>query len=379
MRMVRRPFLAFSLLSLLLGAFSPSSGALADNGVEINQFLKDLQDNRLPVELFRLDEDSPPQVGLARPLTSAPLEFSQGCCGDEVRAKLRKALLGSSLSPPPPFRGELPPLRAFKPDYCVFYRNEQRQIRNLWISTSQLRMVYFASTGAHRTDQPQDQSTINESKLGEVRQSLQRLADIATLTPMTAYPAVREILKIIAKRPLGFEVMSIDPTKAETVFGQKRWKVLGKISLSLAPEDRSDRIRVRAAINAALDHAWVKTRGEREPRTGGRDGRTSAFVPQSDNHIYTAHTFTPRLAISARVPKGDGSGTEEQCLLLMSFECQLLELYVDGSFKGCCALADVVLPGSTGLGKEIKTDQFINDLLVAAGKPLKPKSTSSGN
>lgn len=379
---VSRTILVCLLPALILGARSPGSSAFADDGVQIEQFLKDVQDDRLPVTVIRLNAERPPQVGLPRPqegILGLPLELSDGCCGDEARTDLREALLGTSPQRPAAFSGP----RIQRPDYCVFYRDQKRQNRILWISSSDLRMDYFASSGPHPSDQPQDQARIRATP-DEVREKLERLAGVLTVTPINpTYDAVSDVLQKITGSPriaaLPFDVMSIDPSKTATILGQKRWKVLGKLTLSPSAENKSDHIRVRAAIGAALDQAWRDTRAEREAATRtGSDGQSSGYIPQSESHIYTAHAFTPRLAISARVPKTPGPG-DEDCMLLMSFECKLLELYVDGHFKGCCAITNFRPQQQGQLPLQLGTDQLINDLLIAAGQPLKPKSTSSSN
>ncbi len=185
-RNVMRPFWGFLSLALIACMLSPSSTALADNGVQINQFLSDLEKDRLQVEFIRLKDPPKPIVGLSRPVEPAySLQLGEGCCGDDVRAKLKEALLGSS--PPPALAGGPGALREFRPDYCVFYRDQKRQIRNLWISTSELRMVYFATSGNHPPGKPQDQSRINRNTPGEAREKLEQLTEIANLTPTSVY------------------------------------------------------------------------------------------------------------------------------------------------------------------------------------------------
>jgi hypothetical protein len=65
----------------------------------------------------------------------------------------------------------------------------------------------------------------------------------------------------------------------------------------------------------------------------------------------------------------------------MSFECRLAKFYVGREFRGCCPLTTGWRhnPDKPELALDLGTDQPLNDILVAAGQPLKPKSGSSSN
>jgi hypothetical protein len=357
------------------------SVASANPGDKIARFLDDIVKQRLPVELIHLSDGSV-NVGVAPPnalYRDYTLEVAKGCCGDEVRKELKQVLrvLAQPVAP------------AFVPDYCVFYRNQNREVQILWFSThsGNLQMRYYAS------DLTTDQCQIVPSTTGsDVCQRLLEIREVAKVPPKAAAESVKFMDATIDEFKLPCELMSIDPKPVDNVFGQKRWNVLGKVSITAADNDARNRVVSAIAIATA--------------------------VPPE----HTAHAFTPRLAIAVRIQrtaclreferrvrsanKGEWqlidrlldtptSGIVEavlvlvsqQYVLLMSFECGLAELYVDGKSCGCCAISKgwsvqkVSDPraGVGGLATDIAADQFLNNILVDAGKSLKPKATSSSN
>jgi hypothetical protein len=347
MRTVLGTVLAFLWLTLARSGPVGGTAVAAGPGDQIRQFLSDIQKNRLAVKLDHLNPNFH-QVGVVPPNPVAgTVPLANGCCGDEARKTLADVLQVLPQAPPNPF----------VPDYCVVYRNEKRQTRLLWISSgSPLQMRYYASDGTSP-----DQCEISESTPGEVRDKLDGLSTIAASSPIAAYGSITSMVGKIEKLKLPIDLMSIDPKQVENVFSQKRWNILGKVSITTA--DESGRLDVCAAMNLAFD----------------KDNRPK----------HAAHVFTPRLAVSVSIPT-DLPRPAPQCqkyLVLMSFECRLAELYVDQQFRGCCAINNGWnLPkGSTGagaaggLGLQLSSDQILNDILVKAGKPLKPKSTSSNN
>jgi hypothetical protein len=318
-------------LALSLGGFLTGRTVRADGGDQIAKFLKDLKDEHLAVELHQLiSRRDPAKLGAIPPSwgESEVAPFADGCCGDDARTELAQALQ---------VRPDFPP-SAFQPDYCVFQVNDLGQSRALWIDSvpHQLQMRYYASDGTV------DQCGIKEGPAdGDVRRKLEAILANA------ASESISKMIRTIRKSQ-ALKLMSIDPKPGDDVFAQKRWNVVGQVSIDTADD--------RKLIQYALD---------------------DAIFPAP---IHTAKAFTPRLAVSA-VIQTTTNGPWQQYVLLMSFECRRMALYVDGKFKGCCALNNgwPVNPRKRQLALELSSDQILYNMLVKAKQPIKPRSTSPSN
>ena len=343
---------ALALLSFLVSpdAYSADTALAADSGKQIKSFLEQMARDRWPVDFYHLDTTQPIKAGPRPPgppelaQDPGPLTLVTEKCVDEPRAALATALDVRPLTTVPP---------KFVPDYCIIHIDAERKLSALWIDTdpSRLQMQLFVSGG----DQPVDASGIQAN----VRDGLSYFLIVAQSMPVKAYRHIVDMIVKTDRGQLPIELMSIDPKPAGDVVGEKRWNVIGKVSIP--KYDKLDRDAVIRTLNYAKD-------------SGPPDFR----MPR-----YTAHVFTPRLAVSVSIPTGDPppAAQSRKYVLLMSFECRLAELYIDHQFRGCCAIQNVypidVARPELGLG--IGADQFLNNILVSAGKQLKPKTASSGN
>jgi hypothetical protein len=329
--------LAFICMAFALG----SASAEANPGDEISKFLKQITDDRLPIAIYGLDTRkavtpgaSPPTEEVLLQAVNWPLTLTSKC-PVEARDALKKALAVAPLSAPGDFR----------PDYCIVYREPEEVTKVLWIDSSKLQMQLYVKpqTQIYVSGRlfPLDISGIQTSAPAgsDVHVALEKFIRVAR-EPLES---MLSMIGTIGHSSLPLELCSIDPKQTVDVFGKKHWSILGRLPI------------VCRAINYALD----------------KDAMPA----------YTAHDFKPRLAVSAWIP--DRSG--KHYVLLMSFDCRLAELYVDEKSRGCCGISSAWAAGTIqklpnpGLAIAIAPDQTLNDILVAASKPLKPKSTSSGN
>jgi hypothetical protein len=403
------PTTLFLILWLALGPPSPLK-AVAAPGEKIGRFLRSMAKQRFLVEFLELGPTfKPTEVGSRRPpqptIVGDHSVVLEGRCGDAARQKLSDVLKVASESPS----------QTFQPDYCVFCKTDEAgRTCALWIASTSphLQMRFYASDGTV------DECGIHEDTQGRVHDTLGRIAPIAK----AAEAAIADMVTKIEWVRLPIDLMSLDPAQSEDVFGQKRWKRLGRVSIPMADTYKRD-IVVSAIVVA----------------------RT--FPP-----AHTAHSFTPRLAVSADVPEtlvdrlvggapdirrvidqvlptpvlvvlGEPTwldqgmelvppstrravssqlpapltalwprrffvllGPGRHFMLLMSFECRLAELYIDGKSQGFVAISNAwSSPGRMQYGATTSVpvaaipDQFLNDILVAARQQLKPKSTSSSN
>ncbi len=150
-----------------------------------------------------------------------------------------------------------------------------------------------------------------------------------------------EMQRQIDAHQLKVDLMAIDPKQVDDVFKREHWNVLGKKTIKYSDEDWND---VATAMPVALN--------------------------KGSGPAIAAHVFRPRLAISARIPvfPGIANGPWQHYVLLLSFDDRLAKLYIDQKCQGCCELNN--LGGA---------DQILNNILVAAKQPLKPKSAPSAN
>jgi hypothetical protein len=314
-----------------------STPATANPGQEIGRFLTRVTKG-LPVELYRLE----PSHSVRGPCNVVPepkdfgydnqLRLVSHRCSSQARQALSKALVVAPL--PEPGR------RHFRPDYCIVYREPEESTTILWVDStpSELQMQLQITSrmcpvdvSGIRTEPPSGPSGV-----GDALRDFWRAAR-APYNDMTGM--VKDIT----------ELLSVDPQPVSDIFQGKRWKVLGKVAL-----DSSDLRNVQIAVSAALDPFGASS--------------------------HTALAFTPRLAASAWIPADPSvhNARRQHYLLLMSFECRLAELYVDGELHGCCALnVDWKLKSGVALG--VSPDQILNKILGEHSIPLKPKSTSSGS
>lgn len=336
-----RAWLVLICLTILVSTILQSDAAVANPGDQIRQFLIELAEKHQAVELDQVKTALEPEDVSAAPLTEGKFKGAYlpvGCCGDNARQKLNDALQVSSQPLPP----------TFTPDYCVVHWTDSGKSQVLWISsaTPVLQMRYYASNGIF------DQCGIKQSTTGDSVHT--KLDTIFNTAPSVV---LSNVLKACAAETprVRFKLMSVDPTPVQDVFGQKNWKTLGEINVSedTADDNKRDEILEGMALAVVL-----------HPLYAARDA------------------FTPRLALLAHIPRGAEDVAEGNYLVLMSFECQLAQLYVNGKPKGCFTIASGYLPKNEpdkpGLAIEIGTDQLLNDILVKAGKPLRPKSASSG-
>lgn len=375
---------ALVVAGLVVGFAVFNSTAAAAPGDQVNNFLNDVQNARLPVRFVHLDGTT--RVGASPPVPNAidlAVTFGGGCCGDIARQTVAKVLHILAQAP----------VRTCPPDYCLYFVDEKRQTRVLWICSaeSDLQMRYFSSDGVS------DECQIIENPAGDVRDKLSGIFKSMAPNPPTAFAApiaahdgIVKMKRIIRLLHLPLDLLSLNPKQVTDAFGQKHWTPLGKVTI--ATTDEGGRQEVLAALNLATD-----------PRARPR---------------YTALAFTPRLAVSAKIPRLTYSTAQgqlalnsvpeagrrlidnllpaplinplirtvasisivsDQYLLLMSFECRLAELYVGREFKGCCAITDGWKLDFTdgNLATEVGADQLLNNILADANQLLRPKTTSS--
>jgi hypothetical protein len=330
------------------------------------------------------------------------LRIVDGDRGNCARTVLKQALQVDAGTPDP----------IFQPDYCLIYingENEPGVFQILWISSDSdhLQMRYRSSDGIS------DECCIKEATPGNVRHML------AQLIWSSVQKAFTRMVSNIYNVPLPFDLMSIDPKQSEDVFGCKRWTVLGKVPI--AAEEIKNQLD---SIRLAIDFPPAYTARSFTPRLAVSadvpatlldelvgplpeprrviDGllptpllvvlRAAIWIDEVRNSI----PITARQTLARQLPPGLTAHwpreflalleLRRQFLLLMSFESRLAELYVDGKSQGFCALSfgwtqTKVGPGARArsLGLELASDQPLNEILVKAKKPLKPKTTSSGN
>lgn len=319
----------------------------------ISQFLTGLRSNRWPVRFYHLDRTNPIKPNAEAPgrthvakEESWPLTLASDYWFDEAREALVGALAVAPLSVPAPVQ--------FVPDYCLVYKDAKKGNTVLWIDSapSELQMQLCITNSAC----PLATSGIQIPTGGDgVRGALAKFLKVAASPPVKARPGVAYLATMLEANE--FELMSVDPARVADVFGDKQWKILGKVSIT----DKESRTDVVSAL------------------------RLLVLDPRLPPPAHTAHVFTPRLAISAHIPVKP-NGARQRHTLLMSFECRLAELYIDHDFQGCCAINNgwqltESTSGTTsgGLPDKPYSDQLLNDILVAAGKPLRAKSNSSSD
>jgi hypothetical protein len=270
-----------------------------------------------------------------------------------------------------------------------------------------LQMRYRASGGKY------DECRIAERIAGNVRQILEQLISASV------QKAVVRMISNIYNVPLAFDLMSIDPKEADDVFGSKRWSVLGKVAIP--PEQIGNQLDF---LKQGIDFSPIYTARSFTPRLAVSAGIPRTFVGRLFDWALELRRVidhvppTPLLVVfeeptwfdqAARLfpyrasqPVGSCSlapltvlwpgrcftliGPRHKLVLLMSFESRLAELYLDGNSQGFCALAAAWTKrekkesaAAKKLPIAIAVDQLLNEILVAAGKPLKPKTTSSNN
>jgi hypothetical protein len=307
--------LCLSFVYLVIGASTILGGraAFANPGdPPIKQFLDELVFKHLAVELDQIGPALGPEEISAIPPAKEKCKaahFADGCCGDEARTKLKSALTLVAKSPSP----------LFQPEYCIYQVSDEGKTRILWISFATQEVRYFASDGTF------DQSGITSSIATSVNSVFNSSASVLISTLPT---------KCAGSPGVGVELLSVDPNHSKDLFGQQRWKRLGHVSLSPADRDRAFK-----AINDAI----------------------------ATSPAHTARAFTPRLALVSDCVELIQDEGSSHWVVLMSFDCRVVQLYADGHFRGCCAI------DNSG------QDQILNNILKAAGQPLKPKSSSSSD
>jgi hypothetical protein len=340
-----RPQFATSLLCFSVVAFAiPGAASAAGNpGDEISKFLKQVTDDRLPIAIYGLDITKPVTPGASRPPKDVLLQAANwpltltSKCSVEARGALKKAIAAAPLSAAQPFR----------PDYCMVYQEPEGVTKVLWIDSApgelQMRLYVTGSLG------PIDISGIQTptSGGGDVHVALEGFVRVAR----EPFQSMRNLVVTIGQSPLPLELYSIDPKQVEDVFGKKHWNILGKVPIAA---NSLDWVHAYGALDLALD----------------KDAMPA----------YTAHDFKPRLAVSTWFP--DRSGTHY--LLLMSFDCRLAELYVNDNLQGCVGISNrwsqgTIQRAGSKVPLALVPDQTLNDILVANGKPLRAKATSSSN
>jgi len=365
MRVVVALSVAVILFLIGSGNLKANNQETVDDGTKIRQSLDEIINNRLPIEIMFIDR-KPRVIGVGRPETIVvkdSLLLASGCCGDAVRARLAELLQAKHGSAPPP---TVQPASEFTPDFCIFFQNQQRESRNLWISSSQLEMKYFGSDGSHY------QCGIEAARPSDLSDQLAAIPDLAKKVPMKAYKCIRWVATQIEEsangKPLPLDLLAIDPKQVPDLRANKRWSVLGKVSISASQADNFDRTRVSDALSIAL------TRPIPDPF---RSKNADDPEPPVD---FTARAFTPRLALSVYIPAQaiPPNPLTKHYIVLMSFECHLAELYINDQFKGCCAISSGlnVNPSEQKLGQSRAPDQVLYNLLEAAGQTVRPKPAS---
>jgi hypothetical protein len=352
MRMILIALLTFSWLTATPSSNAAGPPLAACSGKQIQSFLKQMTDTRLAIEVYHLDTTQPIVPSAKPPWPNdlakdpGPLTLASERCVDEARAALAAALRVVPLATGPV---------KLIPEYCMVHTDAKRKRSLLWVDTdpSRLQMQLFVSG----SDQRVDCSGVRP----DIRDAIRDFLRAVRTSPGNGYPHIVDMVNMIInadQAPVQIELMSLDPKPTDNLFGEKRWNVIGKVAIP--NDDKPD----QDAIIVALDMA--------------RDSGLPDFARQP----YTAHVFSPRLAISVKSAKTQDRPSQEY-MLLMSFDCRLAEVYIDHKFKGCSALNHTWRVDKTlekfGVGVGVAPDQLLNDILVAAGQSLKPKSASSSN
>jgi hypothetical protein len=329
-------------LMLVLVASLGTSAARGAPGDDITKFLTKVKQG-LPVAVYRLDHSEPPRatpaIRLPDPRYLSPEDqwsVMNNCCASDSREALVKVLAVAPLS--------VQTSSSFQPDYCIVYTEPEESTKVLWIDSEPSReQMQLEVTGRPF---PVDVSGIQVPTAagGSVRAAFGLFKVAATKVS----DGVETMLDYIT------EVASIDPKQTADVFKRNHWSVLGRVTLQRGTQESRD---AYSAVQAAV---WPIARP-----------------------THTAQAFQPRIAITAWVP--DRSG--KQYVLLMSYECRLAKLYVDGDLWGCCPLRDWTLPpksqsgsaSKSGLGLSVSTDQYLYKILEAAGHIARPKAASPTN
>jgi hypothetical protein len=143
------------------------------------------------------------------------------------------------------------------------------------------------------------------------------------------------------------DLMSIDPKEVDDIFKGKHWNPIGKKSIKGGDPQSNGVDQDWKFVSRAMNNALAAT-----------------------GPAVAADVFKPRLAISARIPvfPAIANGPSRNYVFLMSFDCRLAKLYIDAELQGCY-----------GINNLAGADQILNNILVAAGQQLKPKSAAPSN
>jgi hypothetical protein len=147
---------------------------------------------------------------------------------------------------------------------------------------------------------------------------------------------------------LEMEIVAVNPTEAPDVFDKKHWSAVGKFPLKGPSKERTSAL---LEFNTALSP-----------------------LNKEDLPTYSASVFTPHVAIVANIAAGPKPG---KYAFLMSVDCRLAELYINGELQGGYVISAGWKPGARGLPLELSTDQPHYDILSAHGQSSRPKTSSS--
>jgi hypothetical protein len=305
------------------------TASAATPGYQINQFLQSVRAHKAEAMLIRLRGNPIPTSdppGSDFIYDEAPL--LGGSFGDSARQKLVQALTVSPCLPCGPFW----------PDFCFVSVDGNGLTNVLWIDSTPSRpqMRLFVSDGTC------DGAVIATPMTGTVETNLIGVGSLAA----SGCNLIYYMLEGINSTSSPFDLFSVNPTPVKSLAGSAPnppWSIVGTLSCPATPPDPSA-CAYRSPIVQAVE---------------------GAMIPPP---YHTASIFRPRLGISvtfaAPVPPGCVAG---KYVLLMAFDCRKMELFIDGTLVGCCAI------NNTG------GDQPLNDILTNNNIPLAPPTPSSGS
>ena len=251
---------------------------------------------------------------------------------DKAREKLTAAIRSE------PFSGSPPP--RFRPDYCIACTDAQGNSEALWIDSNEYELQLQLFVGGNPFPFI---SGIAKLAGGSVQAALCRVVTTAELPWDASLLMYNELNK---NKQLEMDILAINPTEAADVFDKKHWRTVG----TWAVTDPSERSAALTEFITALN---------------------KDFLPD-----YTASVFKPHVAIFAKIAAGPKPG---KYLFLMSVDCRLAELYIDGELQGGYVISTGWKPKAAGLPLELSTDQPLYDILSVHGQATRAKTTSSSN
>jgi hypothetical protein len=159
-----------------------------------------------------------------------------------------------------------------------------------------------------------------------------------TLSAQQTREEVRDVLGCITTdiKTSGFkcELMAINPTQSEDVYGKKSWQPLGQAQITAASWNI-----VSNAVRAALKD------------------------PQPHRPLW----YSPAVGLRANIPTSCGSRPAGQYVILMFFDTRSLQLYYKSKDNGITAFGEC----------QVSDNRPWRDILTNAGISLAPKSASS--